>query len=189
MNTSQIKEQFRKISNSPCWNVKKGIGSYLTFEFGEPQIEFIEPKIWKQFGHPVNLNEIRRVFIKGTEMLWIYCVDWKIISKGSEIAHNESDDKQINNATTILNGQILNQIEINTKIGETKFTFDLGGELETCNKTHDNTDESWMLFVGESVLTMNNLGQFNLSESSKVTKEEDFVTIRDERIKITLHNK
>ena len=89
----------------------------------------------------------------------------------------------------MLKGQIIKQVEINTNIGETKFTFDLGGELITANKTHGKTDESWMLFVGETVLTMNNIGQFNLSESTKVSEDIDYVKMKDERIKITLHNK
>ena len=189
MNLSQIEAHFRKIKNPQCWNVEKGIGSFLTFEFGEPQIEFTEPKVWKELEYPLNQTEIRRVFIKGSEKLWIYCVDWKILSKGIEIAHNESDDNKIKIGAKFLNGQILEQVEISTITGETKFIFDLGGELIIKNKTHEANDESWMLFVGELVLTMNNKGHFNLSKSSEVTKECDFEKLKEDYVEITLHNK
>lgn len=187
MNSNQIKEHFNKISDGPCWNVEKGIGSFLTFEFGKPQIEFTEPKIWGNLKYPLNQSEARRVFLKGTERLWIYCVDWTIFLKGVEIAHNESEDKQIDIGTKMLNGQILQKIEINSKIGETKFVFDLGGELLTYNKTHDKTDESWTMYVDENVLTMNNIGQFNLSKSNRITEESEFEKIEG-RIEVTLHN-
>ena len=189
MNSSQIESFFNKISKGPCWNVEKGIGSFLTFEFGKPQIEFTEPKVWSQLKYPLNQNKIRRVFLKGTEKLWIYCVDWIVYYNETAIAHNESKDEQINIAANVLNGQILELIEIDTESGETKFKFDLGGILTTCNRTHNEKDESWMLFVKDSVLTMNNSGQFNFGNSNQVSSNETFVTINEKQIKVTLHNK
>lgn len=186
MDKTEIEYYFLKISNKPCWNVQKGIGSFLTFEFGEPKIEFTEPKIWKHLKYPFNQSQRRRVFFKGTEKLWIYCVDWKIYMNGVEVAYNESDDTQINNGTKLLNGQILNEVEIDCQNGMTKFLFDLGGELVTCNQTHQDRDEAWMLFADERVLTMNNIGQFNLCDLNYVTSDEDFVDLGDRLIRIIL---
>ena len=188
MNSSQIENFFNKISKGPCWNVQKGIGSFLTFEFGKPQLKLTEPKMWSQLRSPLNQHKIRRVFLEGTEKLWIYCVDWVLYNNEIEIAQNESKDEQIDDATNLLNGQILNAIEVDTEIGETKFLFDLGGQLVTCNKTHNEMDESWMLYINDFVLTMNNSGQFSLGNSNQVISNENFETIYEKRIKVTLHN-
>jgi hypothetical protein len=36
-------DQIRSILGKPCWNVKRGHGSFLTLEFGQPHLVVWEP--------------------------------------------------------------------------------------------------------------------------------------------------
>lgn len=70
-----IKSIIEKIYNLPCWSVKQGHGSFLTFEFGEPHLKIVEPrpaegitcqKVRRDFSN-------RKVIVHGDWHLWIYC--------------------------------------------------------------------------------------------------------------------
>ena len=66
--------------NTPIWQVKKGIGSFLTFDLGE--------KIEKK-------KRDATVFFSGSIHLWIYMCDWKILKKGKVVTQSSADEKEI----------------------------------------------------------------------------------------------
>ena len=41
---SIINDIFQPLYGKPCWQVKQGYGSFLTFEFGEPHLHIREPR-------------------------------------------------------------------------------------------------------------------------------------------------
>ncbi len=136
---------FSKVSGKPCWNVKPGHGSLITFEFGEPRIEIIEPRTTeRKVSARVRKNLARRiVFPRGEWHLWIYCCDWSV-SRSGKIVGDCSTNRRIRNAVDDLGGQCLTDITIVKRGCRTIFAFDLGSVMET--RPYDRGSEQWMLY-------------------------------------------
>jgi len=128
----QITDLMRPAVGKPCWLVEHGYGSFVTMEFGEPQVE-----IGRTILLPVHIEGVpersprRLASVRGDWHLWIYCCDWSLTLNGIQLAHNESDDITMNRALGMLNGQILTAVEIEPGSGTT-FSFDLGCSFRTC---------------------------------------------------------
>lgn len=143
---SVIEEAFGQIYGKPCWNVKQGFGSFLTFEFGNPHLEIREPD---PNPHTVSpklrwLHSRRRVTIHGDWYLWIYCCRWKLWEGKKLICHSESTRRIIEKALRNLDGQALQTVRVNPKNSLSEFGFDLGGRLET--KRFNRKSEQWLLY-------------------------------------------
>lgn len=120
----------RKIYGNPAWGVRKGYGSSITFEFGKPKLEvrrrLIRPNQKAGIRHR---QRLARVY--GDWHLWIFCCNWEIRQDGRKLCHSESQDKKIERACSILNGQILTKVSVNSDAAISVFCFDLGGCLQT----------------------------------------------------------
>jgi hypothetical protein len=150
-----FEEVFKKLYGKPCWGVKQGVGSCLTFEFGSPHLEITEPKsVGMNFSPKVReILARRRIYVHGQWHLWIYFCDWAISSKGRRIASSNSRDDTIKKGTSVLDGQKLVRFSVIPRGNRSVFEFDLGGTLVTrpCNRR----GEQWLLFCpARKVLTM-----------------------------------
>ncbi len=69
-----IEGVFGRLYGEPCWNVKRGHGSFLTLEFGEPYLTVKEPGEVTPEMSPVQkwYQCTRHVFVHGEWHLWIY---------------------------------------------------------------------------------------------------------------------
>lgn len=145
---------------NPAWLVKKGHGSFLTFEFGQPELTIREPQL-RPVASSEKVRQLasrRLVTVSGDWHLWIYCCNWSIIQNGVELSHNESSDDVIDRATNRLDGQKLKAVERGAVAGSWLFSFDLGGELQTrpyegdqlVQHFGDQLVEQWMLFERKS---------------------------------------
>lgn len=148
MDSTQFEQIWSAVYGRPAWLVKKGHGSFLTFEFGEPSLRIREPR--PPLG---NVSERvrerlsqRLVMVTGEWRLWIYCCHWSIAQSGRDLAHSESPDDQIAFSTQRLDGQKLLSVVPGTAPGSWVFSFDLGGELKTWPYGDDPSDEQWHLF-------------------------------------------
>ena len=182
MDKQIILDSFKPLINEYSWNVKKGHGSFLTFEFGQPLLEIGDQKIWKTSAFPFDQHQTRSAVIHGLYHLWIYCCNWKIHINDKQIAFEEFSDEDIKNATEFLNGQKLVGVTIDTKNAVTKFKFDLEGELLTCNQSYEQGIEMWMLYMPEQVLTFNNIGQFKLTDKDGDVSGAKFESVESEVI-------
>ena len=154
----------------PIWGARKGHGSFLIFNLGEPRIDFEEPKIQKAFSDseirfPKDTYKSRLVTIKGDYFIWIYCCDWTFSIEEKIVAHNESNDKEILNAIEFINGQIISSIYIDSEKFEVKFNFDLAGSL-TLRKNEYYESEA-------ELLIMENNGKWLSINDQKELKVED----------------
>lgn len=135
------------IYGNPAWSVRKGHGSFLTFEFGAPSLRILEP------AYAPDCNRaalVRRVDVVGAWHLWIYCCNWTISFDGSNYSHNESPDNTISSAVERLDGQRITSVTRGAARGSWVFQFDLGGRLDTWPYTEDAEDEQWMLYERQS---------------------------------------
>lgn len=109
-----------------CWLVKRGHGSFVTMEFGEPQVQVSGPYLRRVFIEGAPERSLRRsAFVRGDWHLWIYCCRWSLTLEGIQLAHDESDGTTMNRALSVLNGQILTAVQIEPD-SRTTFSFDLG---------------------------------------------------------------
>jgi len=129
MSAKHLQRFLRRLHKKPSWQVHKGYGSSLIFEFGEPEL-----KIWKPVLRPNKAGRKypeRMAYVTGDWHLWIFCCDWEIRQERRKICHSKSADKRINQACAVLNGQILRMILVEPATAKTDFHFDLGGQLRT----------------------------------------------------------
>ena len=145
---------FSRIVGKPCWGVKRGLGSFLTFEFGEPHLEVHEPRESTAESKKVrDLMARRMVYVRGQWHLWIYCCDWSVFDGSGKLVGNTSSKRAIDRAAAYLNGQALVASALIPRGMRTVLEFDLGATLET--KPYNRTDEQWMLYEPEGkVLTV-----------------------------------
>jgi len=124
----QIREIIRPLLGSSAWNVKIGIGTFITMEFGN-QIS-ISPRDKR-----------------GEWYLWIYYAGWFLENpKGISIG---SEDKRdiLKKEVKVLEGCRLVDILIYNSAFETKFVFDDGIILHTFPLHIVDDWESWELFT------------------------------------------
>lgn len=143
----RVEAVFRPLFGKIAWQVKKGHGSFLTFEFGSPSLIIDEP-VAPRSNRTDRENRAlarRRITPRGEWHLWIYCCDWEIEDHGSPLAHSESPDAAINDAAKFLDGQILIAVSV-APDSSTTFQFDLGGVLKTSPWPEEEAVEQWMLY-------------------------------------------
>jgi hypothetical protein len=128
----------RPMIGLPAWGVKKGYGSFVTFEFGEPKLHVHERRL--------ESGRLRRyAFVEGRWHVWIYCCHWRIFQDGEALAWSEDADDLIGRAAAELDGQALVRVEADPETGRSSFTFDLGGVMKTWPYGDDPTLEQWMI--------------------------------------------
>jgi hypothetical protein len=183
MPVSQTLERaFRRIYGKPCWGVKQGHGSFLTFEFGESHAVVHEPVIASRSASPRVRKALarRRAFARGGWHLWIYCCSWEVLSRGRSLAHSESSDKKIQRAADLLNGQKLVRFSILPRKLQCIFEFDLGGILKT--QPFDKASEQWLLYEpSKKVLVLRADSRYKYARSNVPDNEEDWKPLQVRR--------
>jgi hypothetical protein len=142
---SEISRAFAPLGSRPCWNVKPGLGTFLTFEFGDPHLVIREP-VAPNSAVSANVQRAlaRRIsYARGEWHFWIYCCAWQVFD-GERPVGDWSSKAGIRRAATFLNGQKLISAALGKRGARTEFSFDLGGRLLT--KPYDRTSEQWLLF-------------------------------------------
>lgn len=108
-----IQSVFADFIGRPAWQVQRGYGSFLTFEFGAPRLIVREPRTATSESEKVRAGAARRLITaRGDWHLWIYCCDWEVRSGGSLIGTSSDDDEAMARAAKILDGQKLSQVAI-----------------------------------------------------------------------------
>jgi hypothetical protein len=174
-----IAAEFQPLFGLHAWGASHGYGSLLTLEFGNPALRIHEPRtVQISLEGAPNKIENRVVKARGQWHLWIYCCEWSISLKGTQLAQNESDDARIERALRILNGQILTDVAV-TEVAQTTFDFDLGATLTTWPSPSDSYDgedvEQWYLYEpnGE-VLALRSDGYVSLGPGNRSEDEHDW---------------
>jgi len=150
-----LRRFFEPILGLPCWNVERGWGSFLTFEFGRPHLVVREPSSDLSTISSKKVRELyqrRTVHVRGQWHLWIYCCNWTVYDR-TRIVGDSSSPRRIDRAAKLLNGQKLLSVALAPRGARTEFIFDLGGVLQTA--PYDRRSEQWYLYEPSgSVLTL-----------------------------------
>ena len=139
---SIIDSVFQPVIGKMCWAVETGVGSSLTFEFGEPHWKVIrEPYVSKSKKTRIIRHSQRRiVYVYGDWHLWIWSCDWRYFHNNTFIGDSDANKRELKQIALDLEGQALISVKL-IGVGITVFEFDLGGRLET-NRYEEENEES-----------------------------------------------
>ena len=125
---STIYEIVKPLLGHAAWNVKIGVGSFITMEFGDP-----------------TPGAHQRIF--GEWYLWIYCCGWYLENPTGDFIGSEDPREVIKQRITILEGHSLDEIVISSVAFETNFVYDSGLVLHTFPLNFVDPCEYWKLFT------------------------------------------
>ncbi|MFJ8435948.1 hypothetical protein ACIQ9P_32070 [Kitasatospora sp. NPDC094019] len=117
-----------------AWNVRRGIGSYVSIEFGHP------------------LPADGRGNVHGHYHLWIMMAAWRLETADQVIVGSEDPDQDIDQALARLEGRRLTEVLIRPPALETRFDF-AGLRLETFpifrHDPQEGEYDHWLLRIGD----------------------------------------
>ena len=167
-----IGSAFADVVGKRAWLVRKGYGSFLTMEFGEPHLEVREPI-------PGSLARgLRRpsVTVRGDWHLWIYCCEWAITENGAQLAHSESEDREIERAAHLLNGLTLRGVDVDQATAKVRFRFELETELATAPMGPEY--ECWMFSAPDGqVFTLRGDATYSIGRGDVVPADQKWVPL------------
>ncbi len=145
-----IRDSFQKLAGLPCWNVRQGYGSFLTFEFGEPELVFR-----RAITKPSSENLGRdRVHVHGMHHLWIEQCEWEFTRGAAQLAYSESSKDEIATAASKLAGQRLVHLSMDGEEYTSIFKFEQGHFLKVY--PYEDVPENlpiWHLYSPNMVLS------------------------------------
>jgi hypothetical protein len=144
-----INEIVKPLLGHMAWNVKLGVGSFITMEFGD-------------------LVLTARGRSRGEWYLWIYCCGWYLENPNGPYLGSEDPRKILKQEIKILEGHRLEAVIISSIAFETNFVFDDGLVLHTFPLNFIEPTEYWMLFtpIGK-VLVLGPERKWSFESSSK----------------------
>lgn len=114
------------------WSVRRGVGTFLTMEFGEAHLmvrEPVEPRAGTNAKVRRALRE-RRVTPTGEWHLWVQHADWRLATNGGAVASDWTSAGDVDARLRELDGQKLVGVSEDRQAALVTLRFDLGGTLE-----------------------------------------------------------
>jgi hypothetical protein len=157
---------FEPLVHLECWNVRRGVGSFITFEFGEPRLEIREPKAKSRMTNdPLAVAHSRRlVTVVGRYHFWVQYCDWVLSSDGLKLASSSSSEYQIEQSLARIDGQKLLHVRLDAASGTFEMKFDLGAILAISPGREFLEDDQWSLFLQDGTV-------YSLTGRNQLTKE------------------
>lgn len=143
----QIKDLFAPLVGQLVWQVHRGIGTFLTLEFGMPHLSIREPIAASSDSPPRvrrNLNR-RGVYVTGDWHLWVQYGNWMLLTSGGVLNRGDPSDSPLDECLRDLDGQRFMSVERGNREGSCLLRFDLGGILEIWPST-EIPDDQWALY-------------------------------------------
>jgi hypothetical protein len=127
---TDITQFFKPVMNMRPWRVRIGVGSFITFEFGD------------------KVREHGR--LHGAWHLWVYMAEWSLRRNARELATSDSDRPCMSVAVRRLEEQPLTDVQVSADHRTTTFVF---GDFQLIVRPAeylddpDERDEYWILFL------------------------------------------
>lgn len=140
----------------PCWQVKRGYGTFLTLDMGER----VSKK--KKDGSK---------YLQGSVHLWIYLCDWRVLCEAVEIASSETiDSEEISGNINQLLGKRLLDIQFDKEEQDVSLIFSDNYTivLSRDDDKFDADDDFFKLFLpDETVIGCTSRGLYCERDDSK----------------------
>ncbi|HSQ26857.1 MAG TPA: hypothetical protein VLM80_07010 [Anaerolineales bacterium] len=111
-----------------AWNVRLGVGSFITMEFGDPVTS-------------------SRGTIFGDWHLWIYCCGWFLENPNDTYVGSEDPREILRQRIIVLEGRSLENVIISPIAFETNFIFDNSLTLHTFPLNFHDPCDYWKLYT------------------------------------------
>lgn len=127
---ANVHELITSIVGQLAWSAKSGIGSFITIEFGDPNLEVREPITAKQSASPKVAELLRRRHVVpiGTWHLWVQEAIWSITAGENKCVFNDDRDL-VDEVLRKIDGQRVLAVDFTEGKPGFVIKFDLGGEL------------------------------------------------------------
>lgn len=136
------------------WAVKRGVGTFLTMEFGVPHLTVREPITPKKAIAAPSRRALlrRRAFVVGDWHFWIQHANWQLqTAHGTLLSRADAGSKE-DECLMDLDGQKLLSAEVAANNSWT-LKFDLGATL-AISSAHYKADELWSLHAWNGPVTV-----------------------------------
>jgi hypothetical protein len=141
----QISEVFVPLIGRLVWNVRRGHGSFLTLEVGEPHLSVREPINSASSSARVrSMLRRRRVFVVGDWHFWVKYGEWELSTASGVLGSRTSPGSPNDERLGELDGQKLHSVGHGRLPGALVLTFDLGAKLEIWPSA-EIPDDQWCL--------------------------------------------
>lgn len=136
---------FRPLIGLPAWQVRRGHGSFLTMEFGEPHLEIRQPRVVVgEVDERVKKNfQRRRVFVLGKWHFWVQYCNWTLVNPNGRVSSDDTDTAKVDKCLGELDGQILIEVCEDINRASCDLKFDLGGVLMHWPSPEFLDDDQW----------------------------------------------
>lgn len=148
--TDGVKQLFEPFVGQTVWQVRRGHGSFLVMEFGNPHLSVREPIITSP-GSPDKVRrnlQRRHIDVVGDWRLWVQYAEWKLTSRYGVLTNNDPDGSPSDECLSDLDGQQLLLVGPGMKERSCSLAFDLGGALDMW-PSESVPEEQWSLYGWE----------------------------------------
>lgn len=155
---------FMPLIGRTAWQVKRGIGSFLTLEFGWPHLNIRQPRTSESDSNIVNAHfRRRRVTVTGDWHFWIQNCHWEVVTVAGSANHNDCA-ADIDMQLIELDGQILCAIDKVASTNEIILAFDLNAFIKLRPTSELPDENQWGLYEFEGrIITCTNAGDVSAS--------------------------
>jgi hypothetical protein len=143
----QLQELWRPLAGQLVWSVRRGVGSFLTMEFGEPHLSIREP-ITPRVSRSAKVQRMlkrRRVFIEGDWHFWIQWGHWKLRTAHGSLDFQAPSGSPLDECLADLDGQRLVSARADRPGKVAVWEFDQGGLLEIGHSGQEDEEPQWSL--------------------------------------------
>lgn len=149
-----VQNPWKALIGQLVWSVRRGVGTSLTMEFGNPHLSIREPIPVTQGSDRV-LRDLarRRVFIVGDWHFWIQYGNWAVRMPNMSLSNNDEVGTTLDRSLELLEGQKLESAD--SIVGTATLILKFDGEAAvTVSPAEDIQDTLWSLhrWSGEVVV-------------------------------------
>lgn len=155
LSAQEFKDLSLPLLGLPCWHVRWEKLLNLSMHFGPPKLTIHEPR--QSRLHLPSISKVfayRQVFIQGSWFLWLELAYWKL-SIGSDFSiTGTSGVRKIQEALSLLDGQYVNDIQVDLPRNITTWIFDIDATL-IIRPQPSARGVTWRLYTpNETVISM-----------------------------------
>jgi hypothetical protein len=132
--TQSLTTYFQPMIGQAAWGVTLGQGSFVTIEFGPAT----QPDPPSDKPH-------------GTWHFWIYCCAWRLETPDDVLAYSEDDRSRLEQVLPLLEGAVLEAVDMNLPGGDTVLQF-AGRLILRLMPIYAETYEHWFLYTPAGTL-------------------------------------
>lgn len=155
LSVQEFQDLSRPLLGLPCWHVRWERLLNLSIQFGPPKLAIHEPR--QSRPHLSSVSKVftyRQVFVQGSWFLWLELAYWKL-SIGADLSvTGTSGVHKIQEALSLLDGQYVTDIQVDTPRSITTWIFDIDATLIIRPQPSDH-GVTWRLYTpNETVITL-----------------------------------